>query len=374
MGYLEHEFRHDLFISYSHGDFDGTGQSALKDWSSQFVEHLREEIRTSDRSLRDIAIFLDQSLRSGQGLDPTEPLTDQLKNEVAASALLAILVSDHYINSTWCLDELRWWQKHHGIDLASANGRIFSVHVMPTKKAAWPRSLVDEKGEPPLGTRFHRTDNSLDPGDIRPYKWRGEGDREEVTAYRNAVVAVAGLVRRRLLALQDDLTRRDAEKANAERLQEASGQLLYLHGKQDDAAEWTRVWQDLGGHDYVVFPTQPEVTPADDPAWQRLYDNRVETLVGCDALLLLHTGQNSSFDSVLVNVGHLSRNKAKARSGKPLPCAVVNTAPVVNGAGPIKDIAKRLGISWLDESAGPEWRQTLRRWLSLSGGQLQGAA
>jgi hypothetical protein len=42
--FLGEPFQHDLFVSYSHGDFDGSGQSNLKTWSQAFGRELEMEL------------------------------------------------------------------------------------------------------------------------------------------------------------------------------------------------------------------------------------------------------------------------------------------------------------------------------------------
>ena len=39
MSYVGEPFRHDLFVSYSHGD-DGSGGAYLKPWSAAFAHEL----------------------------------------------------------------------------------------------------------------------------------------------------------------------------------------------------------------------------------------------------------------------------------------------------------------------------------------------
>ena len=42
MAHLGPEFRHDIFVSYSHGDVDGSGASPLKGWSQAFARELND--------------------------------------------------------------------------------------------------------------------------------------------------------------------------------------------------------------------------------------------------------------------------------------------------------------------------------------------
>jgi hypothetical protein len=40
MSFLGEPFKHDLFVSYSHGDFDRPGDPKLKAWSQAFIRAL----------------------------------------------------------------------------------------------------------------------------------------------------------------------------------------------------------------------------------------------------------------------------------------------------------------------------------------------
>ena len=47
MSYVKDPFKHDIFVSYSHGNVDGTDDSALKAWSQGFVKVLEAELKTA---------------------------------------------------------------------------------------------------------------------------------------------------------------------------------------------------------------------------------------------------------------------------------------------------------------------------------------
>ena len=47
MGFLGKPFKHDLFVSYSHGAFKGQHDSDLKRWSQKFAKDLQAGVRSS---------------------------------------------------------------------------------------------------------------------------------------------------------------------------------------------------------------------------------------------------------------------------------------------------------------------------------------
>ena len=45
MSFVGKPFSHDVFVSYSHGDAAGTGDSLLSQWSQSFIRELERELR-----------------------------------------------------------------------------------------------------------------------------------------------------------------------------------------------------------------------------------------------------------------------------------------------------------------------------------------
>lgn len=88
MSYVGEPFKHDIFVSYSHGS-DADGEGTLKGWSLAFVRELEREMR-ADRAFRDtLSLFVDSQGKSGQRLDPMSPLTEQLNTHVGSTAARA---------------------------------------------------------------------------------------------------------------------------------------------------------------------------------------------------------------------------------------------------------------------------------------------
>lgn len=58
-------------------------------------------------------------------------LTTQIKEEIAKSSVLAIIMTDEYLDSDWCTTERLWFEAElarRGHDLES----IFVIRAMPT--------------------------------------------------------------------------------------------------------------------------------------------------------------------------------------------------------------------------------------------------
>lgn len=89
---------------------------------------------------------------------------------------------------------------------------------------------------------------------------------------------------------------------------------------------------------------------------------RVETLTGCDALLLLGTEDGRALDADLVVVGRQDRHSARARCERLLPCAVIDTVGHEIATPERRAAAQGLGIHWIDATKDI-WTAQLRRWL-----------
>jgi hypothetical protein len=158
MAYLSPHFDPDVFVSYSHGDPRGDGDSPLKDWTRALIRGLEKEILALDTEFDALSVWMDDEI------DPTVQLTTELRNKVSASGVLLIVMSKRYLSSSWCHDELEWFRKQIQ-DRAGDVGRVFVIRAQKTDSSAWPDFLRDERGNPLIGFTFH------DPEDGMPLGW-----------------------------------------------------------------------------------------------------------------------------------------------------------------------------------------------------------
>jgi hypothetical protein len=354
--YLAPEYAPDVFITYSHGDVDGSGQSELKAWSQRFARALEDELR-QDGEFRKLALFLDQSARVETALDPTLPLTKQLREQVERAAILTVLMSPQDLGSTWCGDERAWWLARHG-ERGDIPGRVFVVRVLPTEDEAWPEAFRDERGHTPVGFWFHP--RAAEGPAVRPFGWRGRTDDQN--DYTSALLNLVGAMSRRLRGIKQQVQAERKVQEEAQRLAAEGGQTLYLHARDEHRAAWENAYGALDRLGYVVVPTEPE-RRADTPARLReIASERANQLVACDGLLLLGTDDGVALDGDMLTVGRQSRHLARALSGKLLPCAVL-----ARGAASVRSeqrlaLARKLAIDWID--AVPEAPPPVRDWLA----------
>jgi hypothetical protein len=360
-------------VTYSHGDFESTGESDLKTWSQRFVRKLESELRQIPK-FKNAVVFLDESKRAEHRLDKTLPLTDQIRASVEGAALLTILMTPHYLESGWCRDEREWWLKHHG-ERGDVRGRIFLARVWPTEKE-WPEVLRDERGHAPLGFWFHAREN-IDYG-TRPFGWNGRTD--DHNEFTKSLLDLVSIIARRLEELRKELDERRRMEEDANRLVAFRGQILYLHARETHREAWGRVAHDLRGLGYPVMPSAPEPTAGDPKRLQEIKVERTGLLGDCDALLLLGTADRDALDRDgdaldrdMVAIGHQRRQSARAQSGKQLPCAVLDTVGhPINTKHRIEN-ARYLGIRWIDATQ-PGWPQAVHEWLVNAGERLRTAA
>jgi hypothetical protein len=344
MAYVGDPFVYDIFVTYSHGDSDGVGESRLELWSAGFTRELEAELRVHPRFGRSVRVFFDQHPDPKQRIDPMVGLTDQLKDALTGTAVLTVLMSPHYLRSEWCRAEREWWHEKQAALGIPLDGRIAVAHVWPTDEP-WPFPLSDSGGNPLVGFCFYdRARVSFRP---QPYDWPEPGPHSR-DPFRKELLDLVGWLTLKL----EDLKRRLDERKHAAqgvlKLVSEKNPVVYLHGRVEYALDWERVSDSLAQSGLVVVPSEPDPLVDDAKRLQVLRMRRVETMTGCDAILLLGAGDGRSVDADLVVVGRQDRGSARALSNHLLPCALLN------GIGPSLATAKRrltarqLDVDWID--------------------------
>jgi len=359
LAYVGEPFRNDIFVSYSHGS-DAQGDPTLQDWSLALVRALEGEMRTVPAFRDSLRLFVDAHDATGRGIDPMAPLTDQLEAQVGASVLLLVLLSPDYQASAWCKAEREWWWQRQASTGVQPAGRVALLRAWPDAPwpgGRWPPELSDAAGEPLVGYRFHAGEGYR----ARPLGWTQWKSGFD-PAVREALVGLAGDLCQKLDDVKIAVDRLRAAQADAGRLAGPGGQTIYLHGRADRAAEWERTAEALLAGGYQVLPGEPDPVERDPALLETIREHRVETLTGCDALMLLGSPDGRAIDADLVVVGKHDRNSARARANRWLPCALLDTtgAPV---ATPVRRAtARAMQTDWLDVTHDP-LVPVVQRWL-----------
>lgn len=87
-------FEHDVFISYAHLDDDPLTGSEVG-WVTNLADNLRKMLAQKLGS-KDCDVWMDHELSA------TEAITPQLLQNVQQTAILLVILSPGYLNSTWC--------------------------------------------------------------------------------------------------------------------------------------------------------------------------------------------------------------------------------------------------------------------------------
>jgi hypothetical protein len=145
-------FTHDVFVSYAHGPkpfagFSGMRTDFIGKWTQSLVDDLNSQLDiflgTKDQERR-VSIWMDPAL------DGNRSLREGLEAELKQSALLLVVMSKFYLESSWCVDELELFSNHAGTD------RIFVVKAFNTPTDQWPAALKPD-GDPLPGFTFYST-------------------------------------------------------------------------------------------------------------------------------------------------------------------------------------------------------------------------
>jgi hypothetical protein len=359
MSYVGEPFVHDIFISYTHGDVSGDGRSPHQLWSQSFARELEAELRALPGFGASLAVYLDQHRRPEQGVDPMSPLSEQLQRDIGAAAIITVLMSPQYLTSKWCAQERDWWRDKQLEQQIPIEGRLAVARIWPlSAQDLWPPLFVDSRGEPLVGFCFYdRANAELRP---QPYEWP-EVQQNSKGPFRDELLDMVGWLRLKLNGFKSTLDERQRARAEAAKLSGA-GQLLYLHGRRDQAPAWERASDTLRQSGFAVMPGDPDPVESDPSTQAKLKRNRIEILKECDALLLLGSADGRAVDADLVVVGRQDRHSARAASKRLLPCALLDTVGAPIATAQRKGTAHALQVDWIDGTNDP-WVPAVQRWL-----------
>lgn len=371
MSYAGGPFNHDVFITYTHADADGDGKSLHKTWAQSFAREFEAELRAHDASGRNIRMFLDQDHRPDHGVDPMAPLSDQLQQEIGASAIIAVLLSPHYLKSKWCEKERTWWRDRQLEMQIPHDERVALVRIWPLTPPdeKVPDIFLDSRGEPPTGFVFFDQTKTPDVAP-RPYHWPRIPEAEP-GPFRDSLTTLVGYLRIKLDGLREILAQREQQRTEAAKLV-ATGQVIYLHGRAGDAgdtAAWEAARDALLAAGFVVFPGEPDAVDADPVKQEALKRSRITLMKECDALLLLSSAEGRAVDADIALIGRRERESAVSVAGRTLPCAVLDRIGPQIATPQRKLNAERMRVDWIDATA-PAWPDAIQKWLAKKSAEL----
>jgi hypothetical protein len=186
MSYLS-SFKHDIFISYSHID-NRPLTPGQRGWIDSFHETL--EVRLAQVLGADAAVWRDPELPGN------EHFNESLPARASNAAIFVSIVSPRYVQSEWCLKELRVFcssaQKSGGLRIGDRS-RLFKVLKFPVDEPDAVPELTST-----IGYEFFARDRQGIPRELDP----DMGD-EERRGFRRKVDDIAYHVRELLKEFRD---------------------------------------------------------------------------------------------------------------------------------------------------------------------------
>ena len=348
MAYLIPHYDPDVFVSYSHGDPRHTGEAPLKTWTNNFLRRLESEILSLDPEYVDLHIWRDEQI------DPTAKITSELRQKASGSGVLIIVMSKHYLVSSWCRDELEWFRKQIQ-ERAGEPGRVFVIRAQPTDASAWPEFLRDERGHTMPGFQFHEPDG--DPWGWPELHEPGNDFVKEMCRLRTGLT-------KRLRELRDRAEKRSrtGTAANSTYTPPSGARRIYLHAPPDCEPVRVEIRRALEQDGMLPLTAQPSVDHS-LAGWQHESGARMETAKRCAALALLRPDDGDQFVGDLIDIGVDERARIADARGAPLPCAVLDKT----GTSMPIDVGP-LGIEHFDISR-EDWRGEFRNWLDAARSQ-----
>lgn len=369
MPFLEPHFEFDIFVSYSRGDPSRQGDSPLKRWTEMVIDDLKSDIQSVSTEFDQLRFWMDEQI------DPTAPLTSELRSKVKSSGILMIFMSPRYLTSKWCKDELGWFGDQIR-ERSGEQGRVFVIRATATDESTWPDFLRDERGNSLIGFLFH------DPISQLPYGWRDTNEKN--AEYSKQLWTLKTALTTRLRELRQRYASRPAvqpaafipapgnlpaqpaaffappENLPAQPAAAGGRKRVYLHarGEQDPARnEVQQVFSQLN-----IVPLSVAVEKGKALIdWTREASARRETVKRCDALALVRSDANDSFIGDLFDIGIDERERIQAERGSLLPCAVLDRS---GEALPV-DVSA-FGIKRFD-IARTNWQSEFGDWLQHNG-------
>lgn len=324
MSYLKPHFDPDVFVSYSHGDPQGRA-APLRDWTRSLIDRLSEGLHALEPEFASLDIWMDRQI------DPTAQLTDDLRIRASRCAALMVVMSKHYLQSSWCKDELAWFQAQDQ-DRTVGSGRVFVLRAQKTDESVWPEFLRDSRGHAMTGFAFH------DPESGEPLGFQLEKPGDE---FFKELARVRNWLSRRLHEMRDRAEKDAEQQAKAQASTPApagSTKRVYVHAPPDVEALRVEIDAALGNVGGIV-PVAPTVPAGNTLAeWQNEAKKlREEAAKHCQALTLVRVTDGRRFAGDLFDIGVDERERiVAARGGAPMPCAVFDKT----GEAPPFDLAR----------------------------------
>jgi hypothetical protein len=144
MAYLK-DYEHDVFISYAHID-NRPDREGERGWVESFERALK--LRLLKRFGREVGVWRDPELARSQRFDPV------IEAAVRGSAIIVSLISESYLASDYCKQELQWFAEKTAQEptgpTVGHHVRVFPLLLYNIPPGHWPEACRGTSG-----FRFH---------------------------------------------------------------------------------------------------------------------------------------------------------------------------------------------------------------------------
>lgn len=279
---LKPPFKHDMFVSYAHG------MGTLRDWTQKLEADLCGHIQEFVPDLQDFSVFIDKDF------DPEAQLTKGLREKVKSSGLLMLVMSDRYLNSEWCRDELTWFQQRLK-DYEDNEELIFIVQCQPTDRSQWPDILKDERGHANLGYMFYdKSDQSPVIMPFGVYDLRAQD-------YRIAVHKLACGITTKMRLLKEKQEAANLRAASQVKQPKNKQPGVFLDPSGEDPSFWQDIHQKLSRVGCNVFAPSGDEIVRDARDVNKVRQERLRVLKDeADAAVVI--GANADAEDSLLNL------------------------------------------------------------------------
>ena len=155
-------YQHDIFISYAHND--NYGIAGASGWVDVVEEGLDNWLRKR-RGRHNLRIWRDKRRMDGNTL-----FDNAIQEAIDTSAVFLALTSRNYLQSEYCLKELRRFEKFHGRQAGGLqvadSARIFNILLNNIPHPQWPAPFQGTSGFPMHDARSaEELGDFISPGD-----------------------------------------------------------------------------------------------------------------------------------------------------------------------------------------------------------------
>lgn len=336
MAFLDKPFDHDVFVSFDHG-FD----EMFRDWTHELVKEVQSEILDEEDDMLNLSVLV------GNRSDPKSSLTSFFNNKVKSSGVILVMMSEEFLESAWCGDDVEWFEKELRDNL-NEGGQTVILLCEPTEEDKWPEHLRQIRDKIEF---FATQSDSFGLGGSEPlgFPRPKPDDRNFVRAVTNLSTVLVG----HLQKIKQSSELKQQSMIALEINRPIDKPKIYLHPRPSHPAAWDDakgVLQDLG---CVVLPDVPDIVGNDLLEIEKAREAR---------LRLLNEEANAAcvvrVDSAIEHDIRLLANDQTALRvfGKNIPSALIDR---VGGSSPL---AKQLGIETV-EAVSTDWRAPFQNWL-----------